>query len=203
MPETIKDGSSGNIAKVDSAGRLWTNAKSNAAEEVASHNGNAYIFHGECHLAAATSGGLMYYKHTSQDKHLHITRLYFDAQTLSNDILIYQVKNPTTVSNGKDVSSTGIINKNFSSGQAINGTLKISEGSDDITYTGGTNYHAFVLSSKQSTQRNMLGTNVLKNNDEILWGWTTLGGGTSGNGVAATNTDIISLSMNFYIRPVE
>jgi len=198
MSTIIKSGKSGVTAEVGNDNRLWTNAKSYAGEEVAAQNGEAFIWHGECHLAAATSGALMYFKSTDVDKKVHITRIYIDPFSLSDNIKIYQVKNPTTVSNGADVTSTNITNKNFSSGQTMSGTLKISNGSSDMTYSGGTKYHSFIARSLTSTQRNMLGTNVLDNNDEILWGWETMDGVTP-----ATNGEIISLSVNIYRRPVE
>jgi len=197
MTTVIKSGDGGNIAKVDDDNRLWTNTKANAAEEVAAHNGNAFILHGACRLAVAGSGGLFYFKSTDSVRHVHLTRMFFDCRTLSDDIIIYQVKNPTTVSGGTDISSTGIVNKNFTSGNAVTGTLVYSDASNAITYSGGTNFHSFVVESKKSYFRNMNGTNMLSNNDTILWGWETLGGGN------AATTDIISLSINFYRRPVE
>jgi len=194
--ETIKSGDSGNVAKVDSNNRLFVDSKSFFSEEVAAQRGNAYIWHGECHLKAGTSGALMGFTSSDPDYAYAITRIYIDAQTLTDDIIIYQVKDPTLAS-GTDISTTGIINKNFSSGNIQLGTLKISDGSADLTYTGGTNYHSFVIQSKGSTQRNMLGTNVLANGDVICWGWATLDGGNAVDG------EKISLSVNGYRIPVE
>jgi len=194
--ETIKSGDSGYVAKVDSNKRLFVDSKSSFAEEVAAYRGNAYIWHAQCHLAAATSGGLMAFTSTDPNFAYAITRLYFDAHSLSDDIIIHQVKDPT-LSGGTDISSTGKINKNFSSGKTQLGTLVISDGSADLTYTGGTDYHAFVLQNKQCIQRSMNGTNVISNNDVICWGWETL------DGANAVDGEIISLSINGYRIPVE
>jgi len=202
MSETIKSGDSGYIAKVDSNNRLFVDSKSTFAEEVAAYRENSYIWHGKCHLAAGTSGGLMSFTLNDPNFAYAITRMYFDAYTLTNDILIHQVKNPTP-SGGTDVSLTNMINKNFTSGQTQFGTLKISDATSDITYTGGEDYHSFVIGSKEKIHRSMNGTNVLSNNNTIVFGWETLGGGTSGDGVDATHTDIISLSINGYRIPVE
>jgi len=196
MPETIKSGDSGYIAKVDANHRLFVDSKSFFSEEVAAQLGNAYIWHGVCHLAASTTGALMAFTSTDSEYAYAITRIYIDAQSLSDDIIIYQVKNPT-LSGGTDVSTTGIVNKNYSSGRTQLGTLKISDGSADLTYTGGTDYHAFVLQSKASTQRNMLGTNILANGDVICWGWATLDGGNAVDG------EKIAFSVNGYRIPVE
>jgi len=196
MPETIKSGDSGYIAKVDSNNRLFVDSKSFYSEEIAAQLGNAYIWHGVCHLAATTTGGFMAFTSSDSDYAYAITRIYIDAQTLSDDIIIYQVKDPT-ISGGTDISTTGIVNKNFESGKTQQGTLIISDGSADMTYTGGTNYHAFVIQSKVSTQRNMLGTNIISNGDTICWGWATLDGGSAVNG------EKIAFSVNGYRIPVE
>jgi len=196
MADIIKSGDSGNTAKVDSNSRLFVDSKSSFAEEVAAYRGNAYIWHAQCHLAAATSGGLMAFTSSDQNFAYAITRIYIDAHSLSDDIIVHQVKKPTLVS-GTDISTTGIVNKDFSSGSTQQGTLKISDGSADLTYTGGTDYHAFVVQSKQSVHRSMNGTNIISNGDTILWGWETL------DGANAVDGEIISLSINGYRIPVE
>ena len=192
----IKSGKDGNVATVDDDNRLLTNTKSFFAEEIGSQNGRAFIWHAECHLAAATSGGLLAFTSSNQTDLSVITRLYFDAQVLSDNIIIYQVKNPTLVG-GTDISSTGIINKNFGSGRSMQGTLKVSDGSADLTYTGGSSFHAFSLSSLESKDRDMRGTNILNNGNTILWGWKTADGGNAVDG------EIISISANVYIIPTE
>lgn len=195
MPETIKSGDSGYIAKVDSNNRLYVDSKSFFGEEVGAKEGDAYIWHGQCHLAAATSGGLMSFTSADQTFAYAITRIYIDCHTLSDDIIIHQVKNPT-LTGGTDISTTGIINKNFQSGKTQQGTLKISDGSANLTYSGGTDYHAFVVQTLKSYQRNMQGTNILKNGDSILLGWETV------DGANAVDGEIISISINGYRIPV-
>jgi len=196
MTTVIKSGNSGYVAKVDSNNRLFVDSKSFFSEEVAAQLGNAYIWHGECHLKAAASGALMGFTSSDQEYAYAITRIYIDAHSLSDDIIIYQVKKPT-LSGGTDISSTGIINKNFASGKSQLGTLLISDGSADLTYTGGANYHSFVVQSLQSTQRNMQGTNIIANNNTICWGWATVDGGSAIDG------EKIALSVNGYRIPVE
>jgi hypothetical protein len=196
MPEIIKSGDSGYTAKVDSNNRLFVDSKSFFSEEIAAQLGNAYIWHAECHLAATATGAFMGFTSNDQNYDYAITRIYIDAQTLSNDIIIYQIKNPTLVG-GSDITTTGIINKNYKSGKIQLGTLLVSNGVADLTYTDGINYHAFVISNKVSTQRNMLGTIIISNGDTICWGWATLDGGVAVDG------EKIAFSVNGYRIPIE
>ena len=63
---------------------------------------------------------------------------------------------------------------------------------------GGTNYHAFSISSLESVTRNMRGTNILGKGDAIGWSWATVDGGN------AVDAEIISFSVNMYrFRPDE
>ena len=193
----IKSGDSGNVAKVDKDNRLHVDSKSNFVEEYAAENGNSYIVHGECHLAAASSGGLLYFLNTDARYDFVITRIYFDAHSLSKPINVLQIKNPTTITGGTDITLTGLVNKNFGSSKQVGATLKISDASSDITYSGGQQYHSFVLQSMGSTMRDMRGTNVLCKNNSILFGWKTL------DGTNAVDGEIISISLNFYVREAQ
>ncbi|MEE8382220.1 MAG: hypothetical protein V3R78_10160 [Thermodesulfobacteriota bacterium] len=192
----LKSGLNGNVARVDDDNRLHTNSKSFFAEEVASQNGRAFIWHSECHLAAATSGGLLAFTSTDQTDITAISRIYIDAHSLTDDIIVYQVKNPTLIG-GTDIGANGIVNKNFTQGRTMAGNLVTSDGSADLTYTGGTNYHSFIISSKEKVIRDMRGTNILGNGDVILWGWATLDGGNAVDG------EKIALSVNTYLIPTE
>ena len=178
MSQTIKSGDSGKIATVDRDNRLLTSSKSFFAEEIGSQNGRSFIWHSECHLSAATSGGLLAFTSSDQSDLVAVTRIYVDAHLLTDDIIIYQVRNPI-ISGGTDISATGIINKNYGAGRSLVGTLKTSDGSADLTYINGSNYHSFVISSKEKIARDMRGTNILSNGDTILWGWATLDGGNA------------------------
>ncbi len=193
--DIIKDGSGkGYLAGVTSENRLATESKSRPSEEVEAKSGFAYILHGECHTATAASGGLMYFTNTSTNREVVITRCYFDPHTITPaDLIITQVRKPA-VSNGTDISLTGIVQKNFGIAHTTIGQLVISDGSSNITYTGGDKFHSFGAKSMTSIQRDMKGTNIIAPNTTILWGWKT----ASGNN--ATNAEIVSLSINCFTR---
>lgn len=197
MPDQIVDGGGhGKRAHVSDENRLYVESKSRPSEELEAMTGDAFILHGECHLAAASSGGLMSFKNTSNVDDVIITRIYIDAHSLTpTDLIVTQVKEPT-VSSGTDISTTGVVQKNFGSGKGLTGTLIISDGSADITLSGGTNYHSFPVQTMQQYIRDMTGTNVITANKTIAWGWKTRGGGN------ATNAEIISLSVNVIKRPI-
>jgi hypothetical protein len=196
MPEIIRDGTgSGVLAGVETGNRLKVASKMFFAEEIAAQNDRAFIFHGRCHLASATSGALMAIKNTSAESKIAITRIYIDPHSLTDNIIVSQVQNPI-VSNGTDISATGIINKNYASSRNLVATLRISDGSSDMTYTGGSPYHAFSAQSLQSSARDMKGTNLLGQNDTFLFSWETVDGGNAVDG------EIISFSVNCYEIPV-
>jgi hypothetical protein len=192
----IQDGTgNGFIAEVTSENRLAVESKVREEEGVEAQLGKAFILHARCHLAAAASGGLIYFTNNSNVVEFMFSRLYFDAFTLTTPIIITQVQGPASVSGGTDISLTGIVQKNFGSALSLDATLVASDGSSDMTYTGGIHYHAFVMNSLQSTMRHMAGTNVITPNKTIVWGWEAL----TGN---ATDGEIISLSLNGYTRAI-
>jgi hypothetical protein len=196
MPDFIRDGTgSGLLAKVEAGNRLKVASKTSFAEEIAAQNDRAFIFHGRCHLSANSSGGFMAIKNTSADVKIAISRIYIDAHSLTDDIIVEQVKNPT-ISGGTNISSTGIINKNYASSRAMTATLTISDVSSDMTFTGGSPYHAFPVQSLQQYGRDMKGTNLLGQNDILVFGWETV------DGENAVDGEIISFSVNVYEIPV-
>jgi len=182
-------------------GRALVESKSFSGEEQAAHDGDAYIFHSRSHLAAATSGALLYLKNTSSDTSIHITRMYIDAiGTLTpTDLILTQVINPTTVTGGTTISANtsaaGIVQKDTASVNALLSsgiTMKVSDGSSNITFTGGDYFHAYnLLTDGVSTQRNMNGTNVIGPGGEWMIGWESAG--------TATDAELISLSINCYL----
>lgn len=197
MPEIIRDGTgSGLTAGVESGNRLKVASKMFFAEEIAAQNDRSFIFHGRCHLSANASGGFLAIKNTSPESKIAITRIYIDAHNLSDNLIISQVKNPT-VASGTNISSTGMINKNFSSSREVVATLTISDGSADLTYTGGSAYHAFPIESLKQYTRDMKGTNLLGQNDTFLFGWETVDGGNAVDG------EIVSFSVNAYEIPIQ
>lgn len=191
MSTVIKSGSSGYTAEVDSENRFSVRSDSYRVEESYSDHGRSYLIHGVCHLAAATSGAFLYLTPSDQSKHFHITRIYIDAQTLSNDIIVYQIKNPTTITGGTAITP---VNKNYTSTAVFLGTFKMSDSASDITYTGGTNLHAYVVETKKSYMRDMVGSNLLQVDNTLLFGWATLDGG------AATDGQKISFTINGYLE---
>ena len=183
-------------------GRALVEAVSFAGEEQAAHDGQSYIFFSRSHLAAATAGALMYIKNTSSTNSIHITRMYIDpiGALTPTDVILTQVINPTTVTGGTTISANtsaaGIVQKNTSHVNALLGsgdvTYKVSDGSSNITFTGGDYFHAYnVIADGASTQRNMNGTNVIGPGGEWLIGWESAG--------TATDAELISLSINAYL----
>ena len=55
-----------------------------------------------------------------------------------------------------------------------------------MTYTGGSQYHAFPAQSMNQYVKDMKGTNLITPDTTILWGWKTR------SGVNATDAEIIS-----------
>lgn len=185
----------------ESSGRGLVDSKSRPSEEVEAVTGDAFILHGECHLAAAANGGLLAFKNTSDTKEVVITRLYIDPHVLvSGDTIVTQLKNPTVVG-GTDITDSitqGKVQKNFGKGKNITGILIISDGSADLTYSDdGQRYHSLpVKSMTPAGERDMKGTNVIAPNTTIGWGWKTVAGDNAKDG------DIIALSINCFIRDI-
>lgn len=195
MTTVIKSGDSGYKAKVNSDNRILVHSESLFSEEVKAHGGSAFIFHAECHTAAAASGGLMYFTNNDVDRHFHVSRIYFDAHSLSQSIIIKQIKNPATLVGGSNITtntSYGVINKNFLRSDQAQATLVVSDAAADMTYSGGKAYHSFPIKTMSSVQRDMKGTNVITSTKTILWGWETLDGSNAVDG------EKISLSVNGY-----
>ncbi len=197
MGEQIIDGTGDSYrAKVGESHRLFVASRSSDAEEIAARSERAFILHGRCHLAAATTGAFMAFRNDSSDILYAVSRIYIDPHGLTDDLIITQIKNPTRA-NGTDISTTGLVNKNFISNRAATGTLWISDGSSDMTFTLGSEYHAFAGRSLTPISRDMRGTNILGKNDTIGWGWETV------DGANAVDGEIVSFSVNIYEIPTE
>jgi len=194
MTSQIQDGAGGvTWAKVDTNNRLHVSSESFAGEEIAAHNEDSFIVHGVCHLAASTDGALLSIKNTSADYHYHITRIYIDPHVITPAVLhLTQVANPT-VTNGS-TTTIQVLNKNLGSGASLVSESKISNGAADLSFSGGTVFHDYLVQSKTSTQRNMLGTNVVTPGK--TWGIAY------NSTVAATDGETIGLSVNIYRRKV-
>jgi hypothetical protein len=134
-------------------------------------------------------------KNTSADVKIAISRIYIDSHSLSDNLIVEQIKNPI-ISGGTNISSTGIINKNYASSREMTSILTVSDGSADLTFTGGKVYHAFPVQSLQQYGRDMKGTNLLGQNDMLVFGWETVDGGNAVDG------EIVAFSVNVYEIPV-
>jgi len=167
------------------------------AEEESAHVGDAYIGHAVCHTAAAASGVLIAITNNTADKNFHITRLYIDPQTITPvDLLLVQGIIPVGLTGGTDATTTAVVQKHTSKpNQFITGgaEVKISDGSADLTYTSGTEFHEWPVTSRLSTQRNMNGTNVIGPGGTWYIAYKREGGGT------ATDGEKIAISVNGYV----
>lgn len=192
---SITDGTgTGYKGKVNQYNQFEVISESVPSEGKQAESGKAFIVHAECHTAAAASGGFMAITNNSSDYDLEITRIYIDPHTITpTDLVCTQVYDPT-VASGTDVSSTAIAQKNRGSALSMDATVTISDGSADMTYTGGTQYHAFPIKTMTSSQRNMQLTNIIPRNKTILFGWKTVAGGN------ATDGEIVSFSVNLVRR---
>ena len=197
MATTILDGSGSNLrAKVASDGqdnRLLVGSESTPLEGARAVLGKSGIAHAKCVFGASTSGGLLALTNNSQTEDMDITRIYFDAHALAAPVQIVQVKAPTTVTGGTDLSTTGIIQKNYGSLVTPSVGLVAAQSGAALSYTGGEEYHNFALSSLQSQQRNMNLTNIIAPGTTILWGFETTNVGGHAMGAAET----IGISVNF------
>ena len=187
----LDDGTGGGSkAKVDSDNRLLVYSKSEPVEAVSAKTGDSFIIHAECHTAASAGGGLLYVLNNSVDYNMEITRIFIDGHTITPTDLICMQIFDATITAGTTVTSTAIINKNRASSNIFDLTVKQSDGSSDITYTGGTKYHSYPIKTMTSNFRDMAGTNIIPAGKSILFAFKRVSGGN------ATDGEIISISMN-------
>ena len=167
-----------------------------SSEEDAAHKGMAYALHGVCHLAAATSGVLMYFKNTSALNTLHITRVHIDPQgaMTPTDLLVNFTLNPTTQTSGTDITSTGVVQKTTNKVNALKDagiTLKISDGSADATFTGGDQFEEFPITDVTSVLRNLDGAVDVGPGGEFIVGWASAG--------TATDAELVGVTVQVYV----
>jgi hypothetical protein len=120
MPQSIKDGSTGNTAKVGSNSRLHTHANTTPEEWSANKDGNAYnINTGNITLTSAADTPIMYVKN-NDDKTLHISAIAIGVGPSTGGTgeipQITVVRNPTagtTISNANNVAIKS--NRNYGS----------------------------------------------------------------------------------------
>ena len=192
---TISDGKGkGNKAEVNENQQLSVISESIPSEGARAQDGEAFIIHFECHTAAAPSGGFMHILNNDAEFELEVTGIYIDPHTLTpSDLIVLQVFDPI-ISNGTDVSSTAVVQKNRGSASPFDLTIKVSDSSSDLTYSDGTQYLAFPAKSMTGIQRNMNGTNILPAGKAILFGWKTRDGSNAVDG------EVVSFSVNIIKR---
>ena len=194
---SITDGTgAGYRGKVNKYNQFEVLSESVPSEGTQAQRGNGFIIHAECHTAAASSGGLMIITNNESEYELEVTRIYIDPHTITpSDLIITQVFDATP-SGGTDVSSTAVVQKNQGSAVDFDLSVTISDASADLTYSNGTQYHAFPVKTMTGVQRNMNNTNILPRSKSILWGWKTR------SGANATDGEIVSLSVNVVRREI-
>ena len=189
MAEEIVDGTgSGRRMKVGKGNRAFVNSVSHTAEEVHTFEGGSFLIHAECHMAATTDGGLLSFKYTGE-KRINIVSLFLDSLILTKDMKIVVVKNPTIASGTVDVAN--IIQRNGFRTAELNQQVTISDGSADLTFTGGEELISFGIQSLQSKDRSPKGAFMMKKNDILLIGWEA----STGNGI---DGELISIALGIY-----
>ena len=189
MAEEIVDGTgSGRRMKVGKGNRAFVNSVSHTAEEVHTFEGGSFLIHAECHMAATTDGGLLSFKYTGE-KRINIVSLFLDSLILTKDMKIVVVKNPTIASGTVDVAN--IIQRNGFRTAELNQQVTISDGSADLTFTGGEELISFGIQSLQSKDRSPKGAFMMKKNDILLIGWEAF----TGNGI---DGELISIALGIY-----
>lgn len=193
--DIIEDGTgSSSKAKVTAMNQLVVQSESIPSEGFQAQQGKAFIIHAECHTSASASGAFLQIKNNDTAYDLEVTRIYIDPHTITPTDLICTQVFDVTESNGTDVSSTAIVQKDRNTAEGFDLTIKISDSSSDLTYTGGTQYHAFPVKDMSPLQRNMNSTNRLPSGKSITWGWKTRDGSNAIDG------EIVSFSVNVIKR---
>lgn len=195
MGLTIKDGTGSNVeAAVTSENQLKVIAESRPSVSVQAEDGNTFIIHYECETAAAASGGFMTITNNESRYNVEVTTIFVDSHTITpSDLIVTQVFD-ADISNGTDVSSTAVVQKNRSLSRELDLTVIVSDSSSDMTYTGGEQYHAFPIPTMTSTLRDVDGTNILNTNSSLTFGWKTRSGSN------ATDGEVVSFSINVIRR---
>ncbi len=189
MAEEILDGTgSGTRMKVGKDNRAFVNAVSHTSEEVHTFNGESFLIHAECHMAANTDGGLLAFKYTG-NKRINIVSLFLDSLILTKDMKIVVVKNPTIASGTVDVAN--VIQRNGFRTAELDQQVTISDGSSDLTFTGGEELISFGIQTLQSKDRSPKGAFMMKKNDILLIGWEAF----TGNGI---DGELISIALGVY-----
>ena len=130
MPDTIKDGSSGNVAKVDSSNRLHTRSRSDSIQHaISDEQQEAYQCIGEADLAA----GIVVVKHiknTSSDKKMVITYIRHQIVIASGGTVFPNASNYFRIALNRTYVSGG------SEATPVNVYVGSGNGAELTVYTG-------------------------------------------------------------------
>jgi len=190
MVEIVDGTGNGNRAEVNEFNQISCISESLSSEGINARRGGAFIIHAKCHTSAASSGAFINIVNNTQGYDMEISRIYIDPHTITPTNLIITQVMGATISNGTDVSSTAVIQKNGGEADVFDLGVTISDSASDMTYTGGIEYHSFPIKTMTSTQRNMSQTNIIPKGKSILFGWETVDGSN------ATDGEIVSFSIN-------
>jgi len=158
MPDSIKDGQSGNIARVGSSLKLDVSSRVNDRIYYASRDSeSAFIVQGaRTQAAGGTAEGLLYLHYTGTDR-INIKQIALSTEEPGDGLTAFGIWKKPTVSGGAVV--TPII-MNFGS----NNTLDITtmDGSSDLTVTDGNSLYTVRMKGP--------GTKIIEFYDAVILG---------------------------------
>lgn len=136
---TIKDGSSGNVAKVNLKNQLYTFTVIETETQEAAALGNSYnINTGEINLTSSTESGILYIKN-NEDSDLVIEAIAVgvgSAGTVTDVSTITIIRNPTAGTVISDASTVSMNqNRNFGSSKTL--AVNAYKGDEGKTFTDG------------------------------------------------------------------
>jgi len=140
MSVTLKDGSSGNIARVDDKKRLRTKAVTESESLDATHGSRAYnINTGTISLTSSTVSGILYFKNNENESFIleALAVGVGGAGTTTESSVITLIRNPTT---GTLISGASAVamnqNRNFGTSNTLSDSLAY-KGVEGSTVTDG------------------------------------------------------------------
>ncbi|KKK53898.1 hypothetical protein LCGC14_3090170 [marine sediment metagenome] len=187
MEFVIKNADTGDTAKVDGNKNLHVLSRSHDSREIYTFLESHFSLHAICHLETEASGAFMMVEYTGS-KLLMIKGVRLSAHTLTDGLIIQPVKNPSTTSNGTNVSKTNIIQKRFSSGENLEAVLTISDNVSDIDFTNGEPFDSEILKSEESVKFDDV--SIIKKGDIYLVSWATL------DGLAAIDAELVDVTID-------
>jgi len=158
MGDSIKDGSSGNLARVGSSLKLDVSARVNDRIYYASKdNASAFIVQGaRTQAAGLTAEGLLYLHYTGTER-INIKQIALSTEEPGDALTAFGIWKKPTVSGGATV--TPVI-MNFGSNNTLDVTT--ADGSSDLTVTGGSSLYTVRMKGP--------GTKVIEFYDALILG---------------------------------